>query len=135
MDVLDAVEPVITLGGELPGSSAAAQDQEADQEAGPAKAQKKKKSKVPSYKILRALAFKVPAFAPILNSAKRLTSSQINSLFPRVTTGAMIFHRACAPNWVIRIHLKPLDFIIHTSWPRSVSTPSLLCRRTARKMD
>ena len=46
MDILDAVEPVITLGGELPGSSAAAQGQEAEQEAGDAKPKKQKKSKV-----------------------------------------------------------------------------------------
>ncbi len=46
MDVLDAVEPVITLGGELPGSSAAAPEQEAEQDAGTA-AKKQKKSKVP----------------------------------------------------------------------------------------
>ncbi len=46
MDVLDAVEPVITLGGELPGSSAAAPEQEAEQEAGAGK-KKQKKSKVP----------------------------------------------------------------------------------------
>ena len=50
MDVLDAVEPVITLGGELPGSSAAALEEEAEQEAGAAKAKKQKKSKVPSYR-------------------------------------------------------------------------------------
>ena len=47
MDVLDAVEPVITLGGELPSSSAAAQVPEADQEAGTAKSKKQKKPKVP----------------------------------------------------------------------------------------
>ena len=47
MDVLDAVEPVITLGGKLPGSSATAQDKEEDQEAGTAKAKSQKKTKVP----------------------------------------------------------------------------------------
>lgn len=46
MDVLDAVEPVITLGGELPGSSAGARDQEGDQEAGSAKSKKQKNPKV-----------------------------------------------------------------------------------------
>ena len=47
MDVLDAVEPIITLGGELPGSSPGAQHEEAN-EAGSTKAKKQKKPKVPA---------------------------------------------------------------------------------------
>ena len=46
MDVLDAVEPVITLGGELPGSLPGAQQEEANG-AGSTKAKKQKKPKVP----------------------------------------------------------------------------------------
>ena len=47
MDVLDAVEPVITLGGELPGSLPGAQQEEADG-AGSTKAKQQKKLKVPA---------------------------------------------------------------------------------------
>lgn len=47
MDVLDAVEPIITLGGELPGSFSGAQQEEASG-AGSMKAMKQKKAKVPA---------------------------------------------------------------------------------------
>ena len=47
MDVLDAVEPVITLGGELPGSSPGAQQEDAN-EAGGTRTTKHKKTKVPA---------------------------------------------------------------------------------------
>lgn len=43
LDILDAVEPVLTLGGELPASSAEAQEQQADEGSNAKKSKKKSK--------------------------------------------------------------------------------------------
>lgn len=70
LDVLDAVEPMITLGGELPSDSKSAQEQEAEEDAS-AKPKKQKKSKVAS------LAGH-PALPPLLRP-RSLSSEVTNS--------------------------------------------------------
>ena len=68
LDILDAVEPIITLGGELPVSSAEAQEQQADEASNAKKS--KKKSKVMTHALLAHFAYNHSRGAVLMQSVR-----------------------------------------------------------------